>query len=367
MGEFLLEEKKQTMRLHDLTMKSGWCLGLVAFCCGAGAAAGQSAPAMTAQSLAGDWEYVVSPPLKLVLHLRVDAGGALSGTVDTPDNPPKHIDLSNVRLAGKVLTYSMPPQPGTFTEVVSDDGKKMLGPYMWVKVGAAEPAAPPFVPLAQLAGDWETPGGGPAAQILRLRVNANGSLTGAIDTPEPNPQRIELSKVQVSGRTLSYTMPDGVHTYQGAFSNDGKTVAATGASTIDASWQHVRTAAQAATHDLAEGTKPSNGDWSGVAHNVTALTLVKPENDTVHLTFHFRINPDSCTLDSPEQGGAAGTPCTVTLTGNKVHVDSARIMAATFDGTLSADGTHLNGTWKVGGAWQWGPMEMEMARTGPPR
>jgi len=164
----------------------------------------------------------MSPGLTLVLHLRVDAGGALSGTVDTPDTPPKQIQLADVHLAGNMLSYSMPPQPGIFREVIGADGMKMLGPYMWVRAGGAAQADPPFETLAQIAGDWVTPGGGPLAQTLRLRLDASGALTATIDVPEPMTQRLPLTKVQVSGRTLSYTMPDGAHTYQGTFGSDGK-------------------------------------------------------------------------------------------------------------------------------------------------
>jgi hypothetical protein len=97
-------------------------------------------------------------------------------------------------------------------------------------------SAPPFEPLSQLAGDWESPGVGAAPLVLRLRLNANGALTGTIDVPEPMALRMTLKHVEVSGRSLTYTMPDGQHTYQGAFSKDGRTVQATGMSTIDATY-----------------------------------------------------------------------------------------------------------------------------------
>jgi hypothetical protein len=128
---------------------------------------------------------------------------------------------------------------------------------------AAAGQAAPFEPLSRLAGDWESPGGGPSAQVLRLRLNASGGLTGTIDVPEPMAQRMPLKNVEVRGRLLTYTMPDGVHTYQGAFSKDGNSVEATGMSTIDGTWHHVRTAAQAAAVDAATSANPATGDWSG--------------------------------------------------------------------------------------------------------
>ena len=37
-----------------------------------------------AASLAGDWEYTINGPVKMILHLQVGADGALTGTIDTP-------------------------------------------------------------------------------------------------------------------------------------------------------------------------------------------------------------------------------------------------------------------------------------------
>jgi hypothetical protein len=39
----------------------------------ASSTSGQTPPAGSLQSLAGDWTYVINPPAKLELHLRTDA------------------------------------------------------------------------------------------------------------------------------------------------------------------------------------------------------------------------------------------------------------------------------------------------------
>jgi hypothetical protein len=41
-----------------------------------------------------------------VLHLRRGPGGALVGSVDTPDTPPKHVELSNIQLTNRMLKYT---------------------------------------------------------------------------------------------------------------------------------------------------------------------------------------------------------------------------------------------------------------------
>jgi hypothetical protein len=334
-------------------------------CTIAGVAAGQTAPAASPRSLAGDWDSTVNPQAKLVLHL-YDAGGALSGTIDVPGSPPKRIVLGNTHLAGNLLTFTMPPMQSKVMEVILPGAKKMAGPYMWVKEGTPElPPPPPFEPLSQLAGDWESPGGGPSAQVLRLRLAASGALTGTIDVPEPMAARQWLKNVEVRGRLLSYTLPDGVHTYQGAFSRDGNSVEATGMSTIDGGWHHVRTAAQAAAVAAAASADPANGDWSGTGEYTANFPGIGIRKGTATLTFHFRGNPDSCVVKL-EGNSDSPVPCRMTVTGNTVRIENVIGYGATFNGTLSADKNHLSGNWMMGKAWNWtGPMHLDLSRVSP--
>jgi hypothetical protein len=159
---------------------------IVAFSCGVtAAAAGQAA--VSPHSLAGDWEYVVTPSQKLVLHLHVSPSGAITGTVDVSGPQPKRIELRNVQLAGIMLTYTMPPLAGTFREVVMPGARQMVGPHVWVKEGTVG-LPPPFEPLSQVAGDWKWPGDGPLTQVLRLRLDARGALTGPSTFRSPWPK-----------------------------------------------------------------------------------------------------------------------------------------------------------------------------------
>lgn len=331
-------------------------------CALAGTAAAQTAVSVSPQSLAGDWESTVSPSLKLVLHLHVDAAGAISGTIDVPGSPPKRVQLNNVQLAGSMLTFTLSTGPGTYREVILAGATKMAGPYMWVKEGTTQVSPPsrPFEPLSQLAGDWESPAAvGPLPMVLRLRLDAKGALLGTIDVPEPMSMRLVLRNVQVSGHLLSYTMPDGAHTYQGAFSKDGRTVAATGMSTIDSTWRHVRTAAQATVVDAAADANPANGDWSGVGNYTAKFPDAGLSKGTAKLTFHFRGNPASCVVKL--EGNDSPVPCRMTMRGNSIRMDVVGY-GATFSGTL-ADRNHLSGYWTMGAPWFWtGPMHIELTR-----
>jgi hypothetical protein len=334
------------------------------FCALAGTAAAQTAVRVSPQSLAGDWDSAVGPSVKLVLHLDVSADGTLSGTIDAPGSPPKRLRLSNVHLTGSMLNFTLPTGPGTYHEVILAGAKKMAGPYMWVKEGAIEQPrrAPPFEPLARLAGDWESPGVDSSLLVLRLRLSPRGELTGTIDVPEPMAQRVTLRNVVVSGRLLTYTMPDGVHTYQGTFTQDGGMVEATGMSTIDATWRHVRTAAQAAAKDASGDLSPTNGDWTGTGDYTASFPGIGPRKGTMTLTFHFRSDPASCLVKVVGSSDSA-MPCRMTVVRNTVRVERVLGYEATFTGTLSADRNHLSGTWTMGKLWYWtGPMHVDLTR-----
>ena len=275
----------------------------------------------------------MSPPLKLVLHLQLDASGALTGSVDTPDTPPKHIELTNVHLAG---TYAQLFAGSAAARHLSrsaqcrrqqDAGPSHVGQD---RRGPAGGRGRPAVALQQIAGDWESPpfaaGAGPP--VLRLRLDAGGALTGTIDAPEPMSARVKLSGTcRMTGRTLLASLPDG-NRFQGTLSGDGKSLAASPQSTMAASWHHVRTAAQAAAYD-ADGQREIQADeWHLERHRETtrpAFRGSRRAKGTQQLTFHFAGDPAVCSVAFIGKERTDTVPCQMTLTGNGVQVNALGI------------------------------------------
>jgi hypothetical protein len=135
-------------------------------------------------------------------------------------------------------------------------------------------------------------------------------------------------------------------------------------STIDASWHHVRTAAQAAANEAAGNANSTNGAWSGAGNYTASFPGVGLTKGTAKLTFHFRSNPASCVVKLA--GSDSPVPCRMTLTGNTVHIERVIGCDATFNGTLSADRNHLSGIWTTGALWHWtGPMHIDLTRISP--
>jgi hypothetical protein len=315
-----------------------FCLGL-AICAAAPAADQQKKPGNDAVSVTGDWEYVLNGPLKLQLHLKVGADGALAGSIDTPDSPPQHIELSNVQLSGKVLKYTW-PQRGAFTEVIQSDGNSMVGAMIWQRVASA-------LSVRDVAGDWESHSTGAsvkATQILHLRSGSNGSLTGYLDET-PNGPRLTLQEVRILGTTIMFTLPDG-KVLKGAFNSDRHTIAG---SQGDPTWQRARTIEQALAADAVEKEKnklPTDGTWTGVIEHIAWSEFVKtPPKGAFRYVAHLASAPSSCSvqLEIPGDDGQPDTnrPCEMKQEGATVTI-SGRV-AGTFSGALH--GNQIVGTW----------------------
>jgi hypothetical protein len=256
-------------------------------CCVAQPApAGQSTPnPISPQSMVGDWEWVINGPVKATLHIKLDANGKLTGVADIP-GVPKPVDLSDMHLTGRALTYTMAPMP-SLTEPISADGNSMMGAQMWQRVRTTA------IPAKQLAGNWEFIG--PYRYVLRLRSDANGGLTGKLDQIGMLSFRQTLSEVHLEGNTFTYKMADGT-VFQGELSNDGATIQGRDAgSNMLISYTQVATAAQALLDDSNERPMPTDGVWTGIVRTDGVSGPVKPPGNMIHLTFYLKSNrPPAC-------------------------------------------------------------------------
>lgn len=87
-------------------------------------------------SLAGDWmDYINGPTVKAVMHLHVDASGALRGSIDWP-GATQPMTMTNIHISdgGFVFTTA---QRRTVAVSLSDDGTHLVGMGVWERVAAA--------------------------------------------------------------------------------------------------------------------------------------------------------------------------------------------------------------------------------------
>jgi hypothetical protein len=86
----------------------------------------------------GNWVYYINgPTVKEVMHLRVDASGTLSGSIDLPDSKESPKQITDVKMFDR--GFSFPWLQGQRAVIgLSDDGKHLLGIGVWERIATAE-------------------------------------------------------------------------------------------------------------------------------------------------------------------------------------------------------------------------------------
>jgi serine-type D-Ala-D-Ala carboxypeptidase/endopeptidase len=144
-----------------------------------------AAPAI-AQEAAGNWLGVLDVSgtrLPLVIHLKRDEGGVLSGTMDSPAQGATGIPLAEVKVEAGSLTFAVPTIAGTYKGQWDADAKLWKGE--WSQAGQSWPLSFAVPPAPQpLPADWQLP---PDAAIARLIADRNvgrpgqGIVLGVLD------------------------------------------------------------------------------------------------------------------------------------------------------------------------------------------
>ncbi|HZL68354.1 MAG TPA: hypothetical protein VFC29_13605, partial [Candidatus Limnocylindrales bacterium] len=75
-------------------------------------------------------DYVGSlGPLHLKLHLKTGADGALSGSLDSPDQGASNIACSDFHFDGQSLSFAVPAVNGTWKGTVGNQGAVLTGTW----------------------------------------------------------------------------------------------------------------------------------------------------------------------------------------------------------------------------------------------
>jgi CubicO group peptidase (beta-lactamase class C family) len=173
-----------------------------------GAAVTLSAPAM-AQDAAGDWvgtlQVTESVKLPLVVHIKQDDGGALSGTMDSPTQGAIGMPLAEIAVSAGQLTFKLPALGGAYQGRWDAATKAWNGE--WSQAGMTWPlalAAPP--PPAPLPTNWTIPADGEISGLIAARIaprKGEGLVVGVL---EPAGRRVVAGGPEggdtVSGSTV---------------------------------------------------------------------------------------------------------------------------------------------------------------------
>ncbi len=89
-------------------------------------ASGAPVLAQGGPAVAGDYSGMLGP-LHIKLHIHAGAHGALSGTLDSPDQGASGIACADFHLEGRNFSFRVPAIEGRWKGTVSDDGSALTG------------------------------------------------------------------------------------------------------------------------------------------------------------------------------------------------------------------------------------------------
>jgi CubicO group peptidase (beta-lactamase class C family) len=188
-----------------------------------------TAAAQAKPSIAGDYTGTLGP-LRVQLHLKVDAALAITGTLDSPNQGALGIPCADFHLDGETLRFSVPAVHGSWKGAVSADGKMLTGTW---DQGSPTPLVftrDSFVPAAtpsRVDGIWL--GTLQAGSVsLRAQLHVKSDNTGRefceFDSLDQHAMGLECAKVVFTGDDFSFDIPDVTGHYAGKISADGNTL-----------------------------------------------------------------------------------------------------------------------------------------------
>jgi CubicO group peptidase (beta-lactamase class C family) len=189
-------------------------------------------PAQQKPAIAGDYAGTLGS-LHLKLHLKVDAAGAVTGTLDSTDQGAMGIPCADFHLDGPALTFTVPAVKGAWKGTVSTDGAALNGTW---DQGAPQPlnfARDTFVPAAKpspVDGVWlgKLEAGGQSLRIqLHVKSNADGKEFCTLDSLDQHASDLECTKVVFIAPDLSFSVPIVNGSWAGKLAADGNSLSGT--------------------------------------------------------------------------------------------------------------------------------------------
>jgi len=183
-------------------------------------------------NIAGD--YVGSlGPLHLKLHLKTGADGALSGSLDSPDQGASNIACSDFHFDGQSLSFAVPAVNGTWKGTVGNQGAVLTGTWNQGTPVPLNFSRDTFVPAATpsvVDGIWlGTLKAG--SQSLRIQLHVKSDVSGkescSVDSLDQGAMGLECAHVLLEGNKFSYDVPVVSGHWSGTISADGKTLTGT--------------------------------------------------------------------------------------------------------------------------------------------
>lgn len=223
----------------------------------------------------------------------------------------------------------------------------------------------PVFGQSTLAGDWQgtLEAGGNSLRIAwHVTVGADGSLSSTVDNLDESIFGIKVKSTQVKGSDVTFTVDDMVDangqqinvagSFTGKLNADQTEVTGTwtqtapnedGPDPVQLKHQagHAASAATGPAAAMPAAAPNVAGDWEGA--------LDTPSGQ-LRLVLHLTAGADGAlkaTLDSVDQGAMGIPVSSATLKDGKLNL-TVDAVQGTYEGTVNADGSGIDGTWSQG-------------------
>ena len=249
---------------------------------------------------AGEYAGILGP-YHVNLHLSSGSGGALSGTVDSPDQGMVGLQCTDFHVNGLSLSFNVPMVRGTWTGFLSADGNSLSGmwsqgspmPLTMTRVTAASAASTP-PPLPPAVGGSEVKWDDYTFKYSRTGTSAQvfegGKVVGTILTMNGDQRVIPLPGPDAEKLTKSFEDYKAFAARSHAGSSSAATPAAAAPAAAAAPTPAAATpAAQPGSPtETASASLPANGassTASAIHFDDAAHTITVPRPDGVTVTF----------------------------------------------------------------------------------
>lgn len=206
------------------------------------AAAQPAAPAATPQastqpSIVGDWAGTLNAgpaQLRLLLHIKADKDGTLTGTLDSIDQGANGIPISSATFKDGKLNLTIGAVNGTYEGTVNKDATEITGTWsqgqpLDLNFKRAQPqsaAAPKPAAPTEIDGTWTGKLEAPTAMLtINLKIaNMDTGLTAQLQSPDQSPNWAPATSITREGDKLTVVFNAFGATYEGKISADHTTI-----------------------------------------------------------------------------------------------------------------------------------------------
>jgi D-alanyl-D-alanine-carboxypeptidase/D-alanyl-D-alanine-endopeptidase len=190
------------------------------------------AQAQTTPHISGDYVGTLGP-LHLRLHLKLDASGTLSGTMDSPDQGANGLACADFKLQCEALSFSVPVVHGTWKGTVSADAKTLTGTWDQGNPTPLVFTRDTFVPAekpSRIDGIWlgTLQAGGASLRILvHVKSDLGGKEYCSLDSLDQHAMGLDCAAVTFSSDDFTFDVPVVKGHFAGKLSADGNTLTGT--------------------------------------------------------------------------------------------------------------------------------------------